>query len=171
MLFIWLDNTAYFRPARLPLTHASITIIFPAFRVLTGSVLVAALASPTIVYKAVSHDDESEEATATEASFLIPPPSTGLSPLSALPPDASKYGTFRPPRTGLAESNPATRVASPLPTEPQSTEKAEINLDPSWSEIWRRVSRLAPYLWPSKSRFLQSLVVSCHPFMSCPNPS
>ncbi|KAK7057401.1 ABC transporter protein [Favolaschia claudopus] len=144
--------------SRFPITHSSIVIVFPAIRVLSGSVLVAALASPRIVYKAVSHQD-SEEGTATEASLLIPPPSTGLSPLSALPTDASKYGTFRPPRSGLAESTPSTRLASPMRPEP--AEKPEITLDPSWSEIWRRISRLAPYLWPHKSRFLQLLVFLC----------
>ncbi|KAJ6497879.1 mitochondrial half-size ABC transporter [Mycena sanguinolenta] len=158
-LVVLIAKTARFNGAsRLPLTHESIVIVFPAFRVLAGAVLVAALASPRIVYKAVSQDESDEPAT-TEASFLIPPPSTGLSPLSALPPDSSKYGTFRPPRSGLAESNPATRVPSPL--RPERAEKPEVTLDPSWSEIWRRISRLTPYLWPSKSRFLQLLVLLC----------
>jgi hypothetical protein len=77
---------------------------------------VVALASPRIVYKAISQD-ENAEAAVTDASYLLPPPSTGLSPLSALPTDSSKYGTFRTPRSGLAQSNPTTRVASPLRPE------------------------------------------------------
>ncbi|KAJ7251778.1 hypothetical protein B0H12DRAFT_1118861 [Mycena haematopus] len=159
VLVVLISKTVRFKGgSRLPLTYGSILIAFPAFRVLAGSILVAALASPRIVYKAVSQD-ESEEPIATETSFLIPPSSTGLSPLSALPPDSTKYGTFRPPRSGLAQSNPATRVPSPLRSEP--TEKPEITLDPSWGEIWRRMSRLAPYLWPSKSRSLQFLVLLC----------
>ncbi|KAJ7078899.1 hypothetical protein B0H15DRAFT_859656 [Mycena belliarum] len=149
--------------SRFPITHASVGILFPAFRVLAGFVLVVALASPRIVYKSVAHN-ESEGFTATDGSSLLPPPSTGLSPLSALPSDSTKYGTFRTPRSGLAQSNPATRVPSPLrPETPdvKSSEKPEISLDPSWSEIWRRISRLAPYLWPSKSRSLQLLVLFC----------
>ncbi|KAJ6593694.1 hypothetical protein B0H19DRAFT_31568 [Mycena capillaripes] len=146
--------------SRLPIAHASIAIIFPSFRVLAGAILVAALASPRIVYKAVSQDED-EEAAATDSSFLLPPPSTGLSPLSALPADSTKYGTFRTPRSGLAQSNPATRVPSPLRPEELDAKKPEISLDPSWGEIWRRISRLVPYLWPSKSRSLQLLVLLC----------
>ncbi|KAJ7188480.1 mitochondrial half-size ABC transporter [Mycena filopes] len=143
-----------------------IPIIFPALRVLAGSVLVAALSSPRIVYKAVAQDD-GEAPSATDSSFLLPPPSTGLSPVSALPTDSTKYGTFRTPRSGLAQSTPATRVPSPVPPEGSdfegmSTDKSDnISLDPSWSEIWRRISRLIPYLWPSKSRSLQLLVLLC----------
>ncbi|KAJ7497117.1 mitochondrial half-size ABC transporter [Mycena latifolia] len=151
------------RGSHFPITHVSIGILFPSFRVLAGSILVAALSSPRIVYKAVVHD-ENEESAATDASFLLPPPSTGLSPLSALPSDSTKYGTFRTPRSGLAQSNPATRVPSPLRSEVvdvKSSKKPEISLDPSWSEIWRRISRLAPYLWPSRSRSLQLLVLLC----------
>ncbi|EEB86618.1 hypothetical protein MPER_16362, partial [Moniliophthora perniciosa FA553] len=34
-------------------------------------------------------------------------------------------------------------------------EKPEITLEPTWGEIWRRIKRLSPYLWPKKSRPLQ----------------
>ncbi|KAJ7128881.1 mitochondrial half-size ABC transporter [Mycena crocata] len=146
--------------SRFPITHESIAILFPSFRVLTNSILVAALASPMIVYKAVSSDENED----SDTSSLLPPPSTGLSPLSALTADSTKYGTFRTPRSGLAQSNPTTRVASPIRPEGvdiKTSEKLEISLDPSWGEIWRRISRLAPYLWPSKSRSLQLLVLFC----------
>jgi len=46
--------------------------------------------------------------------------------------------------------------------------KPEISLEPGWSEIWCRLKRITPYLWPSKSRHLQFLAVSyrivCIPF-------
>ncbi|KAJ7782869.1 mitochondrial half-size ABC transporter [Mycena metata] len=158
VLVVLIANGVRFKGSSLP-----IAIIFPALRVLAGSVLVAALASPRIVYKAVSQD-ENEESSATDASFLLPPPSTGLSPVSALPADSTKYGTFRTPRSGLAQSTPATRVASPSPpegTDVKSGQKPDIALDPSWGEIWRRISRIVPYLWPSKSRPLQLLVLLC----------
>ncbi|KAJ7209547.1 mitochondrial half-size ABC transporter [Mycena pura] len=161
-LVVLLAKTIRFGGSRFPLTHESITIIFPSLRVLTGLILVASLASPRIVYKAVSHRDE--DAAPTDSSLLLPPPSTGLSPLSALPSEPSKYGTFRPARSTLPQSNPATRGASPLRSEEADAKpsaKPEISLDPSWSEIWRRMSRILPYLWPSKSRFLQLLVVFC----------
>ncbi|KAJ7039240.1 mitochondrial half-size ABC transporter [Mycena alexandri] len=158
VLVVLIAKAVRFKGSSLP-----IPIIFPALRVLAGSVLVAALASPRIVYKAIPQD-ENEESSATDASFLLPPPSTGLSPVSALPADSTKYGTFRTPRSGLAQSTPATRVPSPSPpegTDVKSGQKPDIALDPSWGEIWRRISRIVPYLWPSKSRPLQLLVLLC----------
>nr|GAT57680.1 ABC transporter protein [Mycena chlorophos] len=144
--------------SQFPRTHESITIIFPAFRVLASLVLVAALASPRTIYKAVSQDTVEE--VPTDSSSLLPPPSTGL---SASPNEATKYGTFRPARNGLAVSNTASRVPSPLPSEgaDQAAQKPEISLDPSWGEIWRRIRRITPYLWPSKSRSLQLLMGLC----------
>ncbi|KAJ7287359.1 mitochondrial half-size ABC transporter [Mycena rebaudengoi] len=147
--------------SRFPITHSSIGILFPAFRVLAGLILVAALSSPRIVYKSTFQAEE-EDVQPSDASFLLPPPSTGLSPSTALQSDASKYGTFRTPRSELAQSNPTTRVASPIrPIESKSNEKPDISLDPSWGEIWQRLSRLTPYLWPSKSRALQFLALLC----------
>ncbi|KAJ3574661.1 hypothetical protein NP233_g1629 [Leucocoprinus birnbaumii] len=32
---------------------------------------------------------------------------------------------------------------------------------PGWTEIWRRLKRIMPYLWPSKSRYLQFLASLC----------
>ncbi|KAJ7072460.1 hypothetical protein C8F01DRAFT_1216110 [Mycena amicta] len=143
--------------SRFPLTHKSITIIFPSFRVLAGLLLLAAFASPRIVYKPVAQD--TTENVPTDSSSLLLPPSTGLSPLSATS-DTSKYGTFRPPRSGLVLSNTASRVPSPLRSE-ATEQQPEISLDPSWSEIWQRIVRLTPYLWPSKSRSLQLLMALC----------
>lgn len=40
-----------------------------------------------------------------------------------------------------------------------STKEKEINLDPSWGELWTRLRRITPYLWPSKSRGLQVIAV------------
>ncbi|KAJ7755708.1 mitochondrial half-size ABC transporter [Mycena maculata] len=164
VVLIAIATTARFNGGlHFPITHASWGVLFPSIRVLAGAILVVALSSPRIVYKAVSQN-ESEGGPTTDASFLLPPPSTGLSPLSALPTDSTKYGTFRTPRSGLAQSNPATRGPSPLRSEgsdSKQTEKPEISLDPSWTEMWRRISRLAPYLWPSKSRSLQFLVLLC----------
>ncbi|KAJ7647506.1 hypothetical protein FB45DRAFT_1100989 [Roridomyces roridus] len=86
------------------LTHLSWGILFPSVRVLAGVVLVAVLSAPRIVYKPVS-EDANEEPHATDASFLLPPPSTGLSPVSALPAEASKYGTFRAAQSWVGTSH------------------------------------------------------------------
>jgi ATP-binding cassette subfamily B (MDR/TAP) protein 6 len=43
-------------------------------------------------------------------------------------------------------------------------------LDPSWAEIWRRIRRLSPYLWPSRSTYLQLLAVSLSYKFHCAYP-
>ncbi|KAJ8494557.1 hypothetical protein ONZ45_g13206 [Pleurotus djamor] len=142
---------------------------FPAFRVLLLCPLLYALLSPHIVYTNIAPDDEVEEVP-TVSSYLLPPDagahaSNGLSHVSGLAGDASKYGTFvRAPRTNttLHRSTPTTRATTPVPTREAKPEgKSDIALDPSWSEIWRRIRRLSPYLWPSKSRPLQGLAIMC----------
>ncbi|KAJ7048177.1 hypothetical protein C8F01DRAFT_1268287 [Mycena amicta] len=120
--------------SRFPLTHKSITIIFPSFRVLAGLLLLAAFASPRIVYKPVAQDTTEN----------VPTDSSSLCCLRQL---AS-------PRYRLQ----ATR-ANTGPSDLRAV--ACTNLYPSWSEIWQRIVRLTPYLWPSKSRSLQLLMALC----------
>ncbi|CAK5265361.1 unnamed protein product [Mycena citricolor] len=146
--------------SRIPINQETVQVIFPILRVFSGTVLVFALSSPRIVYKAVTQDQAPESSIAEESS-LLPAPSTGLSPVSAEA--ASKYGTFgvAPSETSL---NPTTRGPSPMRADVADSKKlasSEVSLDPSWREIWRRLARLSPYLWPSKSRSLQLLVVLC----------
>lgn len=43
----------------------------------------------------------------------------------------------------------------------RTPEKESIDLDPSWGEILRRIGRITPYLWPSKSGALQFLAALC----------
>ncbi|KAA1475175.1 hypothetical protein DENSPDRAFT_841913 [Dentipellis sp. KUC8613] len=140
-----------------PLLH----LVFPTLRVLVLVPLFFALISPRTAYTPVASADGLEAAPTT--SLLQPPlASTGL----IAPADSSKYGTFR--STGSAPntaSGPTTRAHTPdpsrqLPLKPSSKDK-DINLDPSWSEIWARLRRITPYLWPSKSRALQLLAVLC----------
>ena len=68
----------------------------------------------------------------------------------------SQYGTFNstPAITTPSSPNMANQV---LPKKPDA--KQEIALDPTWSEMFRRLRRLAPYLWPKKSRALKLVVV------------
>ncbi|KAF4567762.1 hypothetical protein EYR40_006769 [Pleurotus pulmonarius] len=150
----------------LPL-DALLHFAFPAFRVLLLVPLSFALFAPRVVYT-YTHADEEVEDVPTASSFLLPPesgarPSNGLSYGSDLSGDASKYGTFRASRTTttLHRSTPTTRATTPVPREAKPEAKSDIVLDPSWSEIWRRIRRLSPYLWPSKSRPLQGLAFIC----------
>lgn len=72
----------------------------------------------------------------------------------------SRYGTFN---TTPAVTNPPSPVNgshSALPKKPDP--KEEISLDPSWSELARRIRRLGPYLFPSNNRPLQGLAVCIH---------
>lgn len=142
-------------------------VAFPAFRVLLLVPLLGALFFPRVSYVPVNADDESAPG---ETSLLLPAddtatPSTGLSPVTA---EMSKYGTFRPTaRSTLHASGPTTRSHTPAPSTIQAPEaksketREEIALDPSWGEIWARLRRISPYLWPSKSYALQFLGLLC----------
>ncbi|KAG6920115.1 hypothetical protein DXG01_010183 [Tephrocybe rancida] len=155
----------------IPETPAAIPIVtlvhfaLPVFRVLLLAPLLAALLTPRTVYTTLPTDEDVESPTPTASSFLLPP---GVNPqsagLSGLPSDSTKYGTFRTVRSNLQRSAPATRAATPAPsTAPdfKADSKPEISLDPSWSEIWRRIRRLSPYLWPTKDSYLQLLASFC----------
>ncbi|KAI0696736.1 hypothetical protein BC835DRAFT_1405891 [Cytidiella melzeri] len=144
-------------------------LAFPVFRVLLEVPLLFALGNPRVSYSSVGNG--SEDATDTthllESSEATAVASTGLS----LAPEASKYGTFRTGRSlAPTVSSPTTRAPTPAPSTAhvphakgasRSQDKEDINLDPSWTEILRRIGRIAPYLWPSKSRPLQLLALLC----------
>ncbi|KAG6862313.1 hypothetical protein C0995_016011 [Termitomyces sp. Mi166 len=139
--------------------------IFPVLRVLLLVPLLGALLTPRTVYTTLPTDEDIEVPTPTASSFLLPP---GVNPqssqLSALQNDSTKYGTFQTVRSNLQRSVPATRAATPAPStgpDSKADTKPEISLDPSWSEIWRRIRRLDPYLWPTKNSYLQLLASLC----------
>jgi hypothetical protein len=143
-------------------------LVFPAFRVLLEVPLLAGLAKPRVSYLPIQNG--ADEEAPTSSSLLLPSelgaaPSTGLSPLAG---DASKYGTFRTSRSLVPTvSGPTTRAPTPAPSQnrlahkqaSKSQDKEEVTLDPSWGEIMRRLYRISPYLWPSKSRALQLVAV------------
>ncbi|KAF5326125.1 hypothetical protein D9611_000133 [Ephemerocybe angulata] len=135
---------------------------FPALRVLLLVPLLASLLSPRTVYQPVqSPDDDIHIAQPTASSFLLPP-EAGQQQSSSLSinGDGSKYGTFRPRNN--VQSVPQTRAATPVPSTNAGREsKPEISLEPTWGEVWERIRRLTPYLWPSNSRYLQSIAVIC----------
>ena len=47
----------------------------------------------------------------------------------------------------------------PIPFLQPAPKEKEIDTDPSWGEILRRLRRITPYLWPKKSRSLQLIAV------------
>ncbi|KIL68923.1 hypothetical protein M378DRAFT_184787 [Amanita muscaria Koide BX008] len=136
-------------------------LAFPAFRVLLLFLLLAVLLYPRRLYTVI---DVQEEAAPTASSFLLQAGQenhgTGLAPPDSG--DSSKYGTFRDPRTDLQRSTPTTRPATPAPSHvPEQKEAKDPHVDFSWSEMWSRLRRLTPYLWPKKSRTLQLLAILC----------
>ncbi|KAG6813687.1 hypothetical protein H0H92_008535 [Tricholoma furcatifolium] len=151
-------------PSRIPIVNM-LHFTFPVLRVLLLVPLLVALLRPRTVYTPMATDEDVEVPTPTDSSFLLPagvnPQSSGL---SGLPSDSSKYGTFQAVHSNLQRSAPATRAATPAPStgpDAKTDTKPEIALDPSWSEIWRRIQRLSPYLWPHKDRYLQLLASLC----------
>ncbi|KAG6891758.1 hypothetical protein C0992_006179 [Termitomyces sp. T32_za158] len=138
---------------------------FPILRVLLFVPLLGALLAPRTVYTPIP-TDEHLEATPTTSSFLLP---AGVNPqssshLSGYSNDSTKYGTFGTVRSNLQRSVPATRAATPAPStgpDLKADAKPEVSVDPSWSEIWKRIRRLGPYLWPSKDSYLQLLASLC----------
>ncbi|PFH52007.1 hypothetical protein AMATHDRAFT_57687 [Amanita thiersii Skay4041] len=150
-------------PQTLPI-RSLLHVAFPAFRVLLLLILLVSLLYPRMQYRPVESQDDMDVAIPTASSFLIrSEPGNHISAQISDAGDTSKYGTFRFTRSNLQRSVPTTRAATPAPsTGPDhKSDTKEISLDPSWSEVWRRIKRLIPYLWPRKSSFLQFLAILC----------
>lgn len=93
-------------------------LIFPICRVLVLIPLLAGLLSPSVAYISVVSDEAPQALEPTSSSYLLPSGSqmhrsTGLSPVSGLLGDVSKYGTFRATRPTPPGSNPITRATTP----------------------------------------------------------
>ncbi|KAJ3788636.1 mitochondrial half-size ABC transporter [Lentinula aff. detonsa] len=141
--------------------------VFPVFRIILLIPLLTSLLAPRVVYTSILAEGEAEGIT-TETSVLLPEASQTSPDLLAVPvpSDHTKYGTFRPTRSTLQQSTPTTRAPTPVQLQNVS-EKPEITLEPSWSELMQRIKRLSPYLWPSKSHSLQLIAVLCILILMC----
>lgn len=136
--------------------------VLPLARVLALIPLLVALFFPRVIYLSVQSHGFTEEAdeTAPLISQHVPHDSLLLQPEDADPDGPSstaKYGTF------TSRSGPTTRCASPIPgvREPNKTIPREVAVDPSWRELFTRVSRIAPHLWPSRYPKLQFIALIC----------
>ncbi|KAI0249585.1 hypothetical protein BJV78DRAFT_1129371 [Lactifluus subvellereus] len=139
--------------------QALLHFTFPILRILLLVPLFFALINPVVTYTTVT-DDGAFENEPTSASLLLPP-EQGINTSAGLTvgsPNGSKYGTFRtsvsPPVSG-----PTTRP--PSPDRATTPEEKEVDIDPSWNELLRRLRRITPYLWPKKSRPLQLIALVC----------
>jgi hypothetical protein len=117
-------------------------VVLSALRLLLSIPLLTALCFPRHDY--VSTYDAPDTGEAGTSGLLAPNDTP------------SQYGTFN--STPAITNPPSPSMADQiLPKKPDP--KQEIALDPTWSEMFRRLKRLAPYLWPKKSRTLQLLAV------------
>ncbi|KAH9026666.1 hypothetical protein EDB83DRAFT_2424942 [Lactarius deliciosus] len=140
--------------------------IFPVLRILLLIPLFFALVNPLVTYTAIT-SSEAFEGEPVSTTLLLPPEdgvntSTGLTVGAA---SGIKYGTFH------STASAATTVSVPT-TRPQTPDRGaakvqsvpkekEVDIDPSWDEIIRRLRRITPYLWPKKSRPLQLIALLC----------
>ncbi|KAL5524042.1 hypothetical protein ACEPAG_8215 [Sanghuangporus baumii] len=159
-----------------------IHVLFPAFRLLVLIPLYAALVYPRVNYvpaSEVRQTNGSTVAAAEESTSLLSPAAEegalvnqGLR-LSADP--QSTYGTFRSTRSLAPTTSTPTRSHTPVPSVNQdviqtvkaSSSKVKGTSDaarleePTWGEVWRRIKKLTPYLWPRNSVWLQFLAFLC----------
>ncbi|KAF9038357.1 hypothetical protein BDZ89DRAFT_1100422 [Hymenopellis radicata] len=148
-------------PTAIPLPTL-LHIAFPILRILFLLPLLGSLLSPRIVYSSVVSNDAHDDPGATESALLLPSdnaanPSTGLLTVPGLSNgESTKYGTFRQGgRSMEPSSNPTTRPSSLSPSQNVGDAKPDISLDPSWSEIGRRLKTLVA------SKSLQFLALLC----------
>ncbi|KAG2052405.1 hypothetical protein BDR06DRAFT_957682 [Suillus hirtellus] len=136
--------------------------VLPLARVLALLPLLVALFFPRVVYLSAQSHGYTEEVdeTAPLISQHVPHQSLLLQPEDADPDGPSstaKYGTF------TSRSGPTTRCASPVPgvRESNKTTPREVAVDPSWRELFSRLSRIVPHLWPSRYPKLQFIAFAC----------
>ncbi|KAF9529277.1 hypothetical protein CPB83DRAFT_852990 [Crepidotus variabilis] len=143
-------------------------VVFPAFRALLLLPLLATLTYPRTQYTSVATYQDVEQSEPTLASLLMPNAAGNQSTGLLLPNngngESSKYGTFHVNRSALQASAPVTRAGTPAPSTGPHTKgdsKPEITFEPTWAEVWSRLKKLTPYLWPKNSPRLQFLAFLC----------
>ncbi|KAI5123873.1 hypothetical protein M0805_005690 [Coniferiporia weirii] len=156
--------------------------LFPLLRLLVLIPLYPALAFPRVNYVPVSEvrqtDGNVNGIAAVESTSLLAPPedplaSQGLNVEGVN--GQSAYGTFRPSRSLAPTTGTTTRSHTPAPSEAQDVltslkasssakkiqaEAAKIE-SATWGDMYRRIKKLAPYLWPKGSVWLQFLALLC----------
>ncbi|EJD03189.1 uncharacterized protein FOMMEDRAFT_108336 [Fomitiporia mediterranea MF3/22] len=155
--------------------------LFPVFRLLVLIPLYAALSFPRVRYVPLSevHQTNGGAVSVTEEnSALLAPAEEGTltgQGLNTGTQGQSAYGTFGPSRSLAPTATATPRTHTPAPSEAQDvlqtlkappskvkaqTETAKLE-NPSWREMYRRVKRLSPYLWPKNNVWLQFLAMLC----------
>jgi ATP-binding cassette subfamily B (MDR/TAP) protein 6 len=156
----------------------------PILRILLLVILFFALINPVVTYTTVTSADEVREDQPTSTSLLLSTPEY-VNPPSGLGLTVRRtYGTLdettnspvqRAPSPNVPDhvaSKIQVRLYAPLlsnglliPRLQSVPKEKDADTDPTWSELFRRIGHIAPYLWPKKNRTLQLLAV-CPDFLS-----
>jgi hypothetical protein len=156
----------------------------PLLRILLLVILFFALINPVVTYTTVTSADEVREDQPTATSLLLSTQEY-VNPISGLGLTVHRtYGTLtettNSPVQRAPSLEPPDHVASKIKVHlytpslssgllilpPQSAPKEkEVDTDPTWSEILRRINHITPYLWPKRNRSLQLFAV-CPDFLS-----
>ncbi|KAG7090845.1 hypothetical protein E1B28_009927 [Marasmius oreades] len=134
-------------------------LVFPLLRLVLLLPLLFILSIPRTTYLPVESNTEEDVGVPSLLHAPTAQPSTGL--LAVPSPEQNKYGTFRSTRSVYSQTAPSTRTPTPTPSHGKHEDKPEITLEPSWKELWRRLTRLTPYLWPKKNNALQFIAFLC----------
>ncbi|KAL5484932.1 HMT1 [Sanghuangporus weigelae] len=159
-----------------------IHMLFPAFRLLVLIPLYVVLAYPRVNYVPASEVRQTNGSTVAVAdestSLLAPAAEEGTLANQGLrlgPDPQSAYGTFRSTRSLVPTTSTPTRSHTPVPSVNQDviqtikassskvngTSDAARLEEPTWGEVWRRIKKLTPYLWPKNNVWLQFLAFLC----------
>ncbi|KAH9987023.1 hypothetical protein BJV74DRAFT_951775 [Russula compacta] len=130
----------------------------PILRVLLLVLLFFALINPVVTYTTVTSANDVLEDQPTSTSLLLSS-QDGLDSLSGqgLNVRPPKYGTFE---DALENRSPVIQDQDTGKIQSAPKEK-EVDIDPTWEEILRRLRRITPYLWPKRSRPLQLVALLC----------
>ncbi|KAH8119171.1 hypothetical protein DFH11DRAFT_1780939 [Phellopilus nigrolimitatus] len=157
-------------------------LVLSSFRLLVLIPLYPALALPRVNYVSASEVRQTDGgvvsvATAEDTSLLVPAEdgalaSQGLSTSNVN--GQSAYGTFGGARSLAPTIGTITRSHTPSPSEAQdvlqslkpSSSATKIQSpdvvkveNPTWGELYRRIKKLAPFLWPTGIASLQFLAL------------
>ncbi|KAG8936275.1 hypothetical protein FRC02_003211 [Tulasnella sp. 418] len=140
-----------------PFVHFSLAIL----RLIALSLLYPALTHPVTRYVPSSSLPAVANGNGASVENLETPVRENAGLLAAPQAPGRSYGTFLPPPS----TTPSIHTVTPAPTElglhVKPTPRKDTPEDLSWSQAFAKIRKLAPYLWPSKNRWLQFLAFLC----------
>jgi len=133
---------------------------FPVLRILFLVVLFFALVNPVVTYTEVLSTNETLEGQPTSTSLLLPSqeaiePSRGLGLIVG---GVNKYGTFDPSYSPASSHEVPDQDVDRIRPAPK---EKEVDNDPAWDVILKRLLHITPYLWPKTNRPLQFVALLC----------